>query len=152
MFRSFLIVFLLGPIALSQVRISTPGTDFKSYGRISAQITNTGKITVSYCVEFGQISLKAGTGTAEDIEHTPIPFHVQKQNGSKWGTLMIGPDIGSSRHAVVLKAGESQQYPFRLSDRGRMRLVLDYWHGESDRVCEYPAGKKATRSNIFVVN
>jgi hypothetical protein len=102
-------------------------------------------------VEFGQVSFKAGTGTVEDIEHTPMPFYVQKQNG-KWGTLMIGPDIGSSRHAVSLKAGESQHYPFRLSDHGRMRLVLDYWRGENDKVCEYPTGKKTTRSKTFIVN
>jgi hypothetical protein len=152
MFRSFVMVFLLSPIALSQVRVSTPGTDFKSHEQIDVKITNAEKSAVSYCVEFGQISFKAGTGKVEDMEHTPTPFYVQEQNGGRWGTLLIGPDIGSSRHAVVLKAGESQQYPFRLSDRGRMRLVLDYWRGENDRVCEHPKGKNTTRSNTFVVN
>ena len=152
MFRSIAVVLLFGSIAPCQVRVTTPKADFDSHGRIDVQITNTGKIAVSYCVEFGQISYKAGTGASEDVESTPIPFYVQKQNGSRWGTLMIGPDIGSSRHAVVLKAGESQQYPFRLSDRGRMRLVLDYWRGENDRACERPTGKKITRSDVFVVN
>jgi hypothetical protein len=152
MFRWFAPVFLLGSIALCQVRVSTLNTDFDSRGRIDAQIINTGKVAVSYCVEFGQISHKTVTGAAEDVEPTPIPFYVQKQNGSRWGTLMIGPDVGSSRRAVVLKAGESQQYPFRLSDRGRMRLVLDYWRGENNKVCEQPTDKKTTRSGIFVVN
>jgi len=152
MFRSFVIVFLISPIALSQVRVSTPGSDYKSHQQIDVQITNAGKNAVSYCVEFGQHSFKTARGGVENMETTPIPFYVQRQNSRSWGTLLIGPDIGSSRHAVVLKAGESQQYPFRLSDRGQMRLVLDYWRGENDRVCEYPQGKKTTRSNIFVVN
>ncbi len=152
MFRSFVIVFLLSPFALSQVRVSMLGTDFKSHEQIDVKITNAGTSTVSYCVEFGQFSFKTGTGTVEDMENTPIPFYVQKQNGGRWSTLLIGPDIGGSRHAVVLKAGESQQYPFRLNDHGRMRLVLDYLRGENDRVCENPKGKKTTRSNIFVVN
>ena len=74
MFRSFVMVFLLSPIALSQVRVSTPGTDFKSHEQIDVKITNAGKSAVSYCVEFGQISFKAGTGKVEDMEHTRYPF------------------------------------------------------------------------------
>ena len=152
MFRSLIIVLALTPIALPQVRMSMSRTDFNSHDRIAVQITNTGKSAASYCVEFGQFSFKAGTGTAQDMESTPIPFFVQTDNAGKWGTLLNGPDIGSSRHAVVLKAGESQQYPFRLSDRGRMRLVLDYWRGDNDIVCEFPKGKKTTRSKVFVVH
>jgi len=152
MFRWLVIVLVFSRFVVSQVRMATSHTDFTSHDRIDVQITNSGKNAVSYCVEFGQISFKTGTGTAEDMEHTPIPFYVQKENGGKWGTLLIGPDIGSSRHAVMLKAGESQHYPFRISDRGRMRLVLDYWRGENDDVCEHPKAKKTTRTNIFVVN
>ena len=152
MFRSVVIVLLLSPVALPQLRLSTPSTNFKPHDRINVQITNAGKSTVSYCVEFGHISFKAGTGTTEDMEHTPTPFYVQRRNGSKWGTLLVGSDIGSSRHAVLLKAGESQQFPLRLSDRGRMRVVLDYWRGENESVCGYPKGKKTARSNVFVVN
>ena len=132
--------------------MTTSRTDFRSHDRIDVQITNKGKSAVSYCVEFGQFSFKTGNGTAADMEPTPIPFYVQMDSAGRWGTLLIGPDIGSSRHAVVLKAGESQQYPFRLGDRGRIRLVLDYWVGEKDTVCEFPKSKKTTRSNTFVVN
>ena len=40
MFRSFVIVFLLSPFALSQVRVSMLGTDFKSHEQIDVKITN----------------------------------------------------------------------------------------------------------------
>jgi len=163
MFRWVVIVLLFNPIALSQVRMAISPTDFKSHDRIDVQISNTGKKAVSYSVEFGQVSYKGEPVPAEGPDHTPIPsyvkvestpipFHVQKENGGKWSTLLIGPDIGSSRQAVALRAGESQHYPFRLSDRGRMRLALEYWGGENNNVCKYPKGKKTTRSNIFVVN
>jgi len=163
MFRSLAISLFLIPTALSQVRIVTSRTDFNSHDRIDVQITNTGEKAVSYCVEFGQISYKGEIVSAPEPDHsripayvrvetTPIPFYVQKDKSGKWRTLMIGPDIGSSRHAVVLEAGESQQYPFRLGDRGRMRLVLDYWLGENDSVCEFPKHKKTAHSNIFAVN
>jgi hypothetical protein len=152
MHRTFAIVLLLSPIVQSQVRVSTLGAEFNSHDQINVQISNAAKGTVSYCVEFGQHSFKAASGTVEDMETTPIPFYVQRQNGRKWATLLIGPDIGSSRHAVVLKPGQSQHYPFRLSDRGRMRLILDYWDGENEKACEYPKGTKTTRSNAFVVN
>jgi hypothetical protein len=152
MFRTIAAIVLFCPIALSQVRVSTPRTEFKSHDQINVQVTNGGKRTVSYCVEFGQYSFKTGGGGADDMESTPIPFYVQRQNGHKWGILLIGPDLGSSRHAVTLKPGESQQYPFRLSDRGRMRLVLEYWNGDNDKVCEHPKRKKTARSSVFVVN
>jgi hypothetical protein len=152
MFRPFVFVLLLSPFLLSQVRVSTNGTDFKAHGRIDVQVTNAGKDAVSYCVEFGQTSFKTGTGATADAESTPIPFYVQRQVGDKWSTLMNGPDIGSIRKWIVLKPGESQQYPFRLSDRGRMRVVLSYWRSENERTCQRPNGKKTARSNVFVVN
>jgi hypothetical protein len=163
MFRCVVIVLLFNQISLSQVRVAISPTDFKSHDRIDVQVTNTGKKAVSYCVEFGQVSYKGDPVPAEGPDHTripfyvkvestPIPFYVQKMSGSKWSTLLIGPDVGSSRQAVALQAGESQHYPFRLSDRGRMRLALVYWDGENNDVCKCPKGKKTTRSNIFVVN
>ncbi len=153
MLRTLATLLLLDSALLAQVRVGTVGTQFRAHEQINVQVTNAGKKTASYCVEFTQISFKTGAGTVEDMEHTPIPFYVQKQNGRRWSTLLIGPDIGSSRRAVILKPGESQQYTFRLSDRGRMRLVLEYWDGETERACTHPQGKrKETRSNVFVVN
>jgi hypothetical protein len=96
MVRRFAIVLVVSPIASSQVKVSTSATEYKPHQQIDVQITNAGKSTVSYCVEFGQVSFKAGTGNAEDIEHSPITFYVQKQNG-RWGTLMIGPDTGEQQ-------------------------------------------------------
>jgi hypothetical protein len=152
MLRLLTFVVLFTSALVSQVRVNTGGEEFKSHQQIPVTISNAGRNNVSYCVEFGQWSLKTGSGEAGDIESTPIPFYVQKQSGYKWGTLLIGTDVGSRKSAVVLKAGESQQFPFRLGDHGRMRLVLDYWHGENDSVCKFPKGKKTARSKIFVVN
>jgi hypothetical protein len=153
MYRPFLIVFLISPFLASQVRVSTNGSVFKTHERIDVQVTNAGKDAVSYCIEVGQTSSKAGNGTPADVETTSIPFYVQSHNGDRWGTLMIGPDVGSSRQPMVLKPGESQRYPFRLSDRGQMRIVLDYWRGENERVCKHPSGETmTTRSKPFIVN
>src|ERR1700730_11282278 len=85
---------------------------------------NVGKHSVTLCVEFGQTS-----SNADEIESTPSPFWVQRNNVGKWGTLIIGPDVGSSMAAVVLDAGESHEFPFRLIDAGIMRLRLNYRHG-----------------------
>lgn len=152
MLRLLIFVALFNSAVVSQVRVSAGGEEFNSHQQIPVRISNAGTNNVSYCVEFGQWSSKTGSGQTDDVEATPIPFYVQKQSGGKWGTLLIGPDVGSSRRAVLLRAGESQQFPFRLGDRGRMRLVLDYWRGENDSVCKFPMGKKITRSKIFVVN
>lgn len=60
---------------------------------------------------------------------------MQRKDGSRWNTLLIGPDIGSIRHAVVLDAGESYEFPFRLNDgRGTMRLALYYWKGSASNL------------------
>jgi hypothetical protein len=153
MYRSLLILFLVSPFLTSQVRVSTNGSNFKANERIDVQVTNAGKDAVSYCIEAGQASSKAGTGAGADVESTPIPFYVQRHNTDKWGTLMIGPDIGSSRQPIVLKPGESQHYPFRLNNRGEMRIVLGYWRGENEGICKHPSGKKmTTRSKAVVVN
>jgi hypothetical protein len=66
-----------------------------------------------------------------EAEASPSPFLVQRKNGSNWNTLFIGPDVGSSRHAVVLDAGKSHEFPFRLNDSGTLRLVLYYWQGST---------------------
>ena len=67
------------------------------------------KDSVTYCVEYGQTSMNDG-----EVEATPSPFLVQRKDGSRWNTPLIGPDIGSiRRHAVVLDAGESHEFPFR---------------------------------------
>jgi len=46
------------------------------------------KDSVTYCVEYGQTSMNDG-----EVEATPSPFLVQRKDGSRWNTLLIGSDI-----------------------------------------------------------
>ena len=152
MFRSVAAVLLLSPIALSQVRISTSKREFTTHEQINVDVANRGKKPISYCVEVSQVSFKTGNGRAEDVEATPIPFYVQKLSArQKWSTLLIGPDVGSYRHPEIQRPGQVLNFHFRLSDAGRMRLVLHYWGGENISACKNPKGKKTTLSNVFIV-
>ena len=103
---------------------------------------------MSFCVEFGQWSFK---GDGSPLEITPTPVYVQAHSREGWRTLLIGPDVGNNRQVVVLAPKETQQYPFRLTNSGQIRLVLDYWIGENDRACENPPHRKTTKSNVFYV-
>ena len=38
-----------------------------------------------------------------------------------------------------------------ISDTGKMRIVLDYWIGESERTCDNPPHRKTAISKVFVV-
>jgi hypothetical protein len=134
--------------AFAQIQIVLPAASFKTGERISAKVVNRGKIAVSYCVEFGQRSSHNGT-----TEATPIPFHVETRRHQKWGVLMNGPDIGSSRHGVGLEPGQYQEFPFRLGETGDMRLALHYRQGERDDVCSGPdKGTRTARSQVFSVS
>jgi hypothetical protein len=42
-----------------------------------------------------------------------LPFGVERNSNGKWGALLIGPDVGSFRGAIVTEAGESREFPFR---------------------------------------
>ncbi len=135
---------------MCQVQITVPAQSFRASEQIAAKVFNLGDHKIVYCVEFGQTS-STGLGV-ENIETTPIPFYVQRRSGGRWSTLLIGPDVGSFRNSVVLEAGQSQEFFFRLKDKGEMRLVLDYWTGEKTVDCKNPprGGKKA-QSKIFAV-
>jgi hypothetical protein len=67
---------------------------------------------------------------------------------------MIGPDVGSFRATVVLGAGESREFPFRLNDSGRFRLRLNYWLGSIPKLdCHAaPPRMKLVTSAIFTIN
>jgi hypothetical protein len=132
----------------AKVKITLPKHQFKRHEQIDVALTNTGQQSVSFCVEFGQWSYKSET---EPLVTTPTPVYVQQHTEKGWSVLLNGPDIGSSRHAVVLATGETQQYPFRLSDTGKMRIILNYWTGESDDVCANASRRKTTRSVVFLV-
>jgi hypothetical protein len=108
----------------AQVRVLVPPV-VKPGGNIQAKVQNDGKETVTFCVQMGQTSLHIAT-----IEATPIPFEVQRSNNKgEWGTLMIGPEMGSFFAPVVLDPGKSADFPFRIADSGMLRLHLTYWNG-----------------------
>jgi hypothetical protein len=72
----------------------------------------------------------------------------------EWGTLLIGPDVGSLRVAQVLEAEKSAEFPFRLHDHGKIRLRLNYWRGSIPNLnCNAPPkGKKLVTSAAFTIN
>jgi hypothetical protein len=140
-------VFVLGCVAAAQVTIGVPSSQFKEEEKIEARIVNNSEQPISYCVEFGQRSPHHGT-----VEATPIPFHVERRDHGGWNVLLIGPDVGSSRHPVTLDPGASHTFPFRLIDSGEVRLVLYYWVSARRDVCDPSArGRKKERSRVFAV-
>jgi hypothetical protein len=134
--------------AFAQVKISISGQDFRLQDEIHAKVENKESRAVTFCVEFGQTSPKGA-----EIESTPSPFWIQRESNGTWGTLIIGPDVGSIRAAVVLEAGESKDFPLRLNDSGRMRLRLNYWRGSTSNLdCNTPPkGSKLATSPIFTI-
>ena len=140
-------VLLLWVSAFGQIEIRIPQQRYKQHDRIDVLIVNPSTKPVSFCVEYGHSSFR----DANHTESTPTPVYVQRKDKRGWGTLLIGPDVGSMKHSASLGAGESQQYPFRLSDAGEMRIMVDYWIGESDRTCQQPTGRKTAKSRVFVI-
>ena len=134
---------------VAQVKITIPAQRFKVQEQIRAKVENMGNSAVTFCVEFGQTSMKDG-----EVESTPSPFLVQHNENGRWGTLLIGPDVGSARAAVVLEAGESKEFPFRLNGSGRMRLRLNYWHGLFPTLdCHAPPkGLRVLTSAVFTID
>ena len=151
-------IFLLSQAvpAFDQVKITVPMHLPDNSGRIlyfvhdeiHAKVENTGDTSVTFCVELGQTSVNGS-----DVESTPSPFWVQRSDKGKWGTLMIGPDVGSVRAAVVLEAGNSREFPLRLNDTGRMRFRLNYWRGSIPNLdCKAPPkGLKLATSAVLTV-
>jgi hypothetical protein len=139
---------ILATGAIAQVKITVPVQRYKVHEEIHTKVENTGDKAVTFCVEFGQTSMRGS-----EIEGTPSPFWVQRNDNGKWGTLLIGPDVGSARAAAVLEARESKEFPFRLNDSGRMRLRLSYWRGSIPNLdCHAPPkGLKLATSIVFTI-
>jgi len=136
---------LILPSALgAQVKIVVSARRYKAGEEIRPKVQNTGTGAVTLCVEFGQTSPK---------ESTPSPFWVQKESKGTWGTLINGPDVGSARAAVVVEAGDSKEFPFRLNDTGTSRLRLKYWHGANPNLdCGAPPkSPKHLTSPVFTI-
>jgi hypothetical protein len=142
-------LFLILPtVTGAQVNIAVPEQQYKVHERIDAKIENAGNGAVTLCMEVGQTSR-----SDDGVEATPIPFSVQRNSNGKWGTLLIGPDVGGMKTPLVLEAGEAQQFPFRLDDYGEMRLRLKYWRGSIPALdCKVsPKGSKLVTSDVFTI-
>ncbi|PYX08842.1 MAG: hypothetical protein DMG88_09090 [Acidobacteria bacterium] len=141
------LAFLLYGFALGQIQVHVPAARFRPHNVIDVVIRNVSAKDVSFCVEYGFRSFR----DPDHPETTPTPVYVKRKDKHGWNTLLIGPDVGSMRHSVSLGPGEFHEYPFRLSDSGTMRVLLDYWLGENNHACENPKGRKTAKSRLFVV-
>ena len=133
----------------AQVKIIVPQQNQKKYETIHASLENGGSKPVTFCIEVGQTSPR-GDG---EIQATPSPFWVQRNSEGKWGTLMIGPEVGSLKSPQVLDPGKTMKFPFRLGDSGQMRLRLNYWNGSLPSLdCHAPPeGARRVTSAVFKV-
>ena len=132
------------------LRVRLPKEQFKPLERITAEVENRGEAPITFCLEIGQTS---PAPNEDGVESTPSPFIVQANSAGKWHTLMIGPDVGSSRHPVVLEADKSLPFPLRLRQEGKFRLLLSYWVGNRPELdCGHPPrGEKRLESRSFSV-
>lgn len=135
--------------AAAQVKIHISSQTLKKYEKIEATLENSGSKPVTFCIEVGQTSPK-GSG---EVETTPMPFWVQRNKDGRWGTLMIGPDVGSFKLPQVLDPRKSMEFPFRLGDSGQMRLRVSYWQGSLPGLdCHAPPkGARLVTSAVFDV-
>jgi hypothetical protein len=143
------LLLILPSAAVAQVKVSVPSQHYKAHEKINAKVENRTDNAVTFCLEVGQTSSNNG-----EIESTPLPFGVEQNSNGKWGALLIGPDVGSFRGAIVTRAGESREFPFRLNDSGRMRLRLNYWRGSIPTLdCSHPPKRmRAVTSAVFTVD
>jgi len=131
---SLVLLYAFLPSTAAQVRVIIPLQSFHVNDKIPAKVENASSEPVTLCLEIGQRSTKGTT-----IEATPVPFIVQASSEGRWHTLLIGPDVGSLRRPVVLEPGKSDEFPFRLSVPGVMRLLAEYWTGPNSGLdCSIP--------------
>jgi len=140
------LLLILPAATRAQVKVTVPARQYKVQEKIHAKVENAGKDAVTLCVEAGQTSL-------EGVEAMPTPFWVQVHSNDRWNTLLIGPDVGSSKIPLVLAAGEAKEFSFRLSDSGEMRLRLNYWRGSTpDLNCKTPPKRpNVVTSHFFTI-
>ena len=141
-----LISLSTGSVA-AQLKIAIPKRHFQPKEQIQSKLENQSSRPITVCVEFGQWSPKAGT-----LESTPSPFLVEVNHDGRWSVLLNGPDIGSNSQSVVVDSGKSLDFPFRLNEKGTLRLRLDYWIGSKDIKCDgREEGARHLRSATFTV-
>jgi len=142
------VLILLGTTSVAaQVKIVIPKRQFQPEEQIRARVENQSSRPITICVQFGQSSQKAGAS-----ESTPSPFLVEVNRSGRWSVLLIGPDVGSSLQTVEVDSGNSLEFPFRLTEKGTLRLRLDYWIGSRDVKCNVTEkGARRLRSANFTV-
>jgi hypothetical protein len=103
---------------------------------------------VTVCQVFGKTS-QSGDKRVSRSYH----FYVPQRSERGWGgRLLTGPGVGSIRGSVVIKAGASREFRFRLNSAGRPLLVLRYGRGEGgDEVRHAKPRLPETFSNSFAV-
>jgi hypothetical protein len=148
--NALVIVLVSASAAGAQVRVTLDARHYKGHEQIHARIQNIGTQPITICIEVGQWSVNE----SGDTEATPSPFWIERNTSGKWNTLLIGPDVGSQQDADVLEAGKSDEFPFRLSATGTMRLRLKYWLGSKPNLnCKaQPRGAKRVASPTFTVD
>jgi hypothetical protein len=148
--KTLALVLVTAGVSSAQVRVTLAARQYKAHEQIHAKLENPGTQPITICINVGQWSVN-GNG---DIEPTPSPFWVERNSGGKWNALLIGPDLGNYLDAYVLEAGKSDEFPFRLSDTGTMRLRFNYWLGSRPSLnCKtQPRGTKRVASPRFIVD
>jgi hypothetical protein len=142
-FASLGLSLILATTGLGQVKISVPGQHHSRKEEIHAKVENTGRQPITLCIGFAGVS-----------GSTPSPFWAQRSNSGKWSTLLLGSDLGpASGSAVVLEAGQSEEFLLRLNDSGNIRLRLDYWLGAIANLpcASLPKGYKVATSAVFTI-
>jgi len=142
-FASLGLSLILSTTSLAQVKISVPGKHHNRKEEIHAKVENAGRQPITLCVGFAGIS-----------GNTPSPFWAQRNNGRKWSTLLLGSDIGPAfGSAVVLEAGQSEEFLLQLNESGNIRLRLDYWRGAIPNLAcaSQPKGSHVATSASFTI-
>jgi hypothetical protein len=150
LYPGIIILWLIWPtVAVAQVKIVPSRPHYNVQEAIRATVQNKSSHAITFCVEFGQTS-----STGNQIESTPSPFWVQQNLENKWSTLLIGPDVGSVRHPVVVEPGKSEEFALRLNNTGTMRLRLRYWDKSSPLAdcAKLQAGTKLATSSVFKID
>lgn len=144
-------ILLLGTAAAAsaQVRVTSSWSDYRPFEQVRARIHNETAEPITYCVEYAQRS-----PAATFVESTPTPFVIEQSNFKReWQIIMNVPDAASARAPVVLDAGKSADFMFRVGSGGWIRLLLYYWRGAQPNLnCgKAPRDKKNVRSDAFLV-
>lgn len=136
----------------AQVRIEIPSRQYTTGERITAAVVNSTSRTIAYCTGIETFGWSKNGKVVSDL--TISPFGVlHKSQAGKWGILLDGVDVRNSWRIDSLEPGHSQQYSFKVREKGEKRLVIEYKFDDGANCdCSDPYGRwKKTRSRTFLV-